>query len=555
MDYIVNKGKQEQGFTLVEVIIAVLILSIIASAALLTFTYSIQMSRENQYSMTAANIANERMEYIRSLAFAKVGTKSVVGANTIYGDPKGDILQEETMVVDGVTYILKTTINWEDESGWDLGDVDWDYKSVRLVVIPQITGKEAKLTKELNSLVTRDFTQPVLTGANIALRIVHAWKNNPSDRVPVGNAKVSLISGPSAPRQVQTSSGGIARFLEMMPGKYSVKLDLTSAGMLLNPDVSDSWMPTITDGFTATKEFEAEYPGYLNIILKDLGGNPISLMDGITGVIQINVPYGTNINRSFTAADVNNQGVLNRDIVGGLWPVGAGYSGAYTITKIGLNKSTFFGAFENSGGSEIPWSGTFDAPNTVKNLICYFGVTPQTPSRISDHWVDTDGNIVTFTEPYYGNSAVFETSDSTKTIIMGTYQVSEFNAQGMYFENTGSGSSPGLLIQDNSQLMLNAGVIVFRGVTQVASSSATKQGKIRLSTVFSNDTTAVQLSGAAIGGKADPGKMYGKIYFEESFQVNKAEVVSPGGYYFYDNLVLPDHASDLIPITKDNYIG
>ena len=555
MKNIFGISNKDKGFTLVEVIIAMLILSIIASAALLSFTYSIQMSRENQYGMTAINLANNRIEYIRSLDFANIGTKIVNGATTIYGDPKGEILQTETAMVDNVSYVIRTTINWEDESGWDLSDLDWDYKSIRVEVVPQITGKEEKLTKVINTLVTRDFSQPILTGANIGLRVIRGWKENPTAVVPVVNAKVALVAGPDAPKQIQTSASGVARFLDLHAGTYDILVDTSSAGMILQPDLSNNWTADIAEGITATKELEAEYPSYLNITLKSLEGYPISLNNSETGTIQIDVPYGTDINKNFQAADVSEQGNLPQSFIGKLWPVGTGYSGVYSITSIGLKNKTYFGAYESVGGVEELWSGTFTGPGTVKNIICYFGVIPESPSNNYDNWVDGSGNILTGVGALTANKVVFKTGDTTETIVVPAGSTSNFNAQQMYFENKGSSTSPGLLVNNHSNLSLNAGSIIFRGNVEFNSAVPNDQGKITLSTILNDGNTAPHVSGIDIGGLAFPDKMYGKVYFEEPLTVDGMDTISSGSYYFYDGLVLPDNASELIPITKDNFVG
>ena len=555
MEGLKERSKKDSGFTLVEVIIAIFILSMVAAAALSAFVYSMRISRDRQYEMNALNLANDRIEYIRSLEFSSVGTKFVNGATTIYGDPEGEILQSETKTLDGINYLINTTISWEDESGWELSSTDWDYKSVRVETIPQIIGREVELTKVVNTYVTRDSSQPILSGANIALRAVRGWKEHPTDIVTVPNVKVSMLSGPDAPRQTKTSTSGIARFINLDPGAYSIQLDPSTAGMMLNPDVSSSWAANPVAGNTQALQFEVEKPCYLNLYLKSLEGDPILLNAGDTGNIQVDAPYGTDINQNFGASDISAQGCLSQSLFGALWPVGDGYSGAYTVTGITVAESTYFGAYVINGATEIPWTGTFDSPGTVKNIICYFGVFPKTPSGIGSNWVDGTGAIKTAADPFYAGNAIFATSDHEDTITMQTGITSDFNAENLFFENTGSMVNIGLLIQNYANLRLHAGKVVFRGSVEIESNVATEQGKIVLSNSFSDGSVAHQIPGTSIGGLADPGRLYGKVYFMDPLKVNGSEAVSPGAYYFYDGLVLPDNASELIPITKDNYVG
>ncbi len=553
MKWLIRQLKNNAGFTLVEVLIAILILSIIATSGTMAFVYAVQLSRSNEYKLMTMNIANDRIEYIRSLKFSEVGTKAVVGGTTIYGDPKGDILQTETKTVSGVKYTINTTIGWEDQSGWDLEDVDWDYKSVKVEVIPALPGKSEDYTKTVETLVTRDSMQPVLVGGNISMRMVRGWSEDATETIPVTNIRVSLTSGPNAPRQIRTSAEGIARFLDLTAGNYNVKLEPSIIGMMLHPGQPSDWGVNVVRGDTKAKEFMVEYPCHLKINLKDLDENPIQLAYGETGSIQLEVPYGTNISKSFTSAALNAGGSLTADYLGDLWPVGTGYAGAYSISDISIPDATYYGAYEENG--KTPWTGTFSAPGTTKEVICYLGIIPRTPSGIGTNWAKTNGTITTGTGPFSAGEAKFASSNLNVSLVMQANTASDFNAGSMFFENTGSSTNPGLRIGNDSRLSLNAGVIVFRGSIQIdAATRYTSEGKIVLSTVFTDGNTAPSVPGSEIGEPAEEDRNYGKIYLKKPLIRNGVTILNPGAYYYYDGLELPSGASDLIPITKENYV-
>lgn len=550
----IRQLKSNAGFTLVEVIISMLILSIIAAATLMAFVYALRISSMNQYELAATNLANDRLEYIRSLSFAEVGTKSVIGASVIYGDPKGEIPQIESVYVDGIRYIVNTTISWEDQSGWEMGDIDWDYKSVRVEVIPQVPRKEM-LTKKVETLVTRDSAQPILLGANIGLRMLRGWKTSAATVIPVPNIKIGLTSGPSAPRQLQTSSSGIARFIDLDTGTYNVRVDPANSGMILLPGQSRDLSMSILEGMTETKELEVEYPCYLRLVLKGLNGEVLSLDPGAEGTVKVEVPYGTDINKSLMAADVDSSGRMPESYLGALWPVGSGYSGVYTVADISIPGCTYFGAYEGKASGEELWSGTFEAPGTSKEVICYFGVVPRTPADIDVNWAMGSGEIITGDSPYLAGKAVLSTANKKDSIRMQSSTFSEFNAGSIYFDNTGSVTDPGLLIGKLSELTLNSGLVVFRGRLQFENGRRPGDiGRISFSTVFSDGTPSQQIPGNIIGGLAYPDRMYGKLYLVEPVLLDGVTIVNPGGYYFYDGLALPDNASELIPITKENYV-
>lgn len=556
-----NKRNNDSGFTLVEVLISILILSVIITCATSAFVYSAGISRENRLSLAAMNLANKAVEDIRAMKFADVGTKTIVGGVIIYGDPAGDILQTRTEEVDGVEYTIETTISWDEQGGWDLGDTDWDYKNVRVSVVPTQEYGNPKFTKVIETYVARDSTQPALTGSNISLRLVRGWNTLPGNKVPVVNATVSLTAGPSAPRQVRTSSAGVARFINLTPGSYTVKVDPSNLGMILHPDQAADWSMILTGSTTSTKELEAEYPCSIHITLSDLEGNPIQLATGETGRIKILAPYGAEINKEFDAEDISASGALPEDYITGLWPVGEGYTGAYTIADVSAAQYQFLGSYEATAAGEAVWTGTFDGPGTCKNIICYFAAIPKTPSGIFSGWVDAAGRLVSGMESYTSYNedgtdvigAQFASWDPGQTLIMPGNTDTAFNASEIFFENTGSKYDPGLLIEGGANLKLHGHQIVFRGTVKIENTGRPGgDGKITLHTWYSDGTQAAYTDGSLIGGAA--GVPYGKVYFAKPLIVDGAVILEPGGYYYHDGLVLPDNVSQLIPITKENYV-
>ncbi len=552
MKWLITRLKNNSGLTLVEVLISVLILSFIAACGTYAFVFAVQKSRDNEYEMVATNLANDRIEYIRSLKFAEVGTKTVVGGHVIYGDPKGDILQTEIKTVGGVKYTINTTISWEDQSGWDLGSVDWDYKSIKVEVIPELPGDTSSYAKTFETMVTRDSMQPIIMEGNISLRVKRGWSED-ATLVTVPDVKVNLSAGPDAPRQIKTSSAGIARFLNLRAGNYTVNLEPSVIGMMQQPNQAVDWITSVAQGITRAQEFEVEYPCHIKLTLKDLDGDPIYLSTGESGTIKVEVPYGTDINKSFNSSNINPQGIITADFLGGLWPVGAGYAGVYSISDIQIPDSTYLGAYEGTPHSEVLWSGTFSAPGTVKEITCYFGVTPDTPGGIDENWVEST-QYIKENGPYTAGIAEFASYNLSNSISTRSNSSSEFNAYQMYFENTGSSNS-GLRIRNRSRLTLNSGLIVFRGGIEIMSATdPSNAGSIVLNTVFSDGTEVPSIPGSDLGDTAHEDKNYGKLYLVKPLVQNGVTLVEPGGYYFYDGQTLPGNASELIPITKENYV-
>lgn len=108
-----NRSLNEEGFTLIEVVITAA-LFIIALLPLVTLMESSALSQRNsQLAITATNLANEEMEQIKGLAYTKVGLNSV-GA-----DPSGTVSPSTNLkptAMNTTTLTVLRTISWYPSS-------------------------------------------------------------------------------------------------------------------------------------------------------------------------------------------------------------------------------------------------------------------------------------------------------------------------------------------------------------------------------------------------------------------------------------------------------
>jgi prepilin-type N-terminal cleavage/methylation domain-containing protein len=102
-----NKIKNQNGFSLVEVLVAILILAILTLGIYSLITMSIQISTENQHYVEGIAIANQRMEKIRNLPFDNVGTIDNPSA-------PGVLPQTETVVRQGI-YKVENWVSFYDD--------------------------------------------------------------------------------------------------------------------------------------------------------------------------------------------------------------------------------------------------------------------------------------------------------------------------------------------------------------------------------------------------------------------------------------------------------
>ncbi|MEI6650685.1 MAG: prepilin-type N-terminal cleavage/methylation domain-containing protein [Candidatus Moraniibacteriota bacterium] len=138
--YIRDRGDRQRGFTLVEALFFLFLFSVIAISFYKLFAIGSKRILDVRRKLGATELASERMETVRSLPYASIGTKRSDGSGGWdYGIPAGDILETESVVKTGATYSVHTAAQYVDDpfDGTASGSSDTiptDYKRVRIEV-------------------------------------------------------------------------------------------------------------------------------------------------------------------------------------------------------------------------------------------------------------------------------------------------------------------------------------------------------------------------------------------------------------------------------------
>ncbi|MDP3013354.1 MAG: hypothetical protein Q8M92_03875 [Candidatus Subteraquimicrobiales bacterium] len=123
--------KQEKGFTYIEILLATIFLSVTLIAILSMLFGSTKTSIISSAQTLASELANEHIEYIRSLAFKDIGT--------VGGNPEG-VLNDEVIERSGVKFNVSYEVAWIDDPADNIGDdgedidTPQDYKRVIVTV-------------------------------------------------------------------------------------------------------------------------------------------------------------------------------------------------------------------------------------------------------------------------------------------------------------------------------------------------------------------------------------------------------------------------------------
>jgi type II secretory pathway pseudopilin PulG len=120
-----------RGFSFVEVLVACAVIGLMFTGLFGAIQFTVKLIGLTKAKSGAIAIANERVEYVRSLIYADIGT--------IAGIPSGLIPQNATTSLNGITYTTRTLIQYVDAPDDGTGALDSngilaDYKNVRVEV-------------------------------------------------------------------------------------------------------------------------------------------------------------------------------------------------------------------------------------------------------------------------------------------------------------------------------------------------------------------------------------------------------------------------------------
>jgi type II secretory pathway pseudopilin PulG len=136
-----RKRKTLNGFTLIEALVLLFVFGVITTAFYQTWVLGTRHIEDAKNRLGAVALANQKMEIVRSLPYASIGTKHSNGAGGwLYGIPGGDILEDETVTVSNAVFHVHTLVQYVDDpfdgtlGGGPNDTIPADYKRARVEV-------------------------------------------------------------------------------------------------------------------------------------------------------------------------------------------------------------------------------------------------------------------------------------------------------------------------------------------------------------------------------------------------------------------------------------
>lgn len=115
----------QAGVTLMDTLVGTALMLVIFLGIAAAFQLSVDVVTNNKARGSAIALANERMEYMRSVSYASLGTSG--------GIPSGSIAQSEAVVLNGITFTRRTLVEYADDpkdgtGASDSNGITSDYK-------------------------------------------------------------------------------------------------------------------------------------------------------------------------------------------------------------------------------------------------------------------------------------------------------------------------------------------------------------------------------------------------------------------------------------------
>lgn len=209
------------GFTFIELLVTAAVTALIFTGLMASVQLAVKLISTAKAKTGAVSLATERLEYIRSLAYADIGT--------IAGIPPGNIPQQSTRTLNSITYHERVLIQYVDAPDDGLGASDdngilADYK--RAKVEYSWLGPNGTNSIALLSDIAPPGIESTAGGGTIAVNVFDA------NVQPVQGAAVRVINTTTTSTidtTQYTNASGIA-FFAGAPAASQYELIVTKAG-------------------------------------------------------------------------------------------------------------------------------------------------------------------------------------------------------------------------------------------------------------------------------------------------------------------------------------
>jgi hypothetical protein len=249
--------------SLIDVIVGTAIMLVVFLSIFGAFKLSIDLIYSTKAKVGAVALVADRLEYIRSLPYASVGT--------VGGIPSGNLPQVATSTLNGITYVMSTLVQYVDDPADGTGNSDSngitaDYKLVK-VEADWMIRTSSRATSAVTT-VTPVGLETLANGGTLTVNVLNAVA------AAVPGATVTIINASTSPAinvSEDTNNAGAVSFpgapvagnYQITVGKAGYSSAQTYAANAQNPNPSPGNV-AIVNHKTSTTSFSIDQLGKLH---------------------------------------------------------------------------------------------------------------------------------------------------------------------------------------------------------------------------------------------------------------------------------------------------
>jgi len=330
----INSEKHQSGFTLVEILVALVILLLIITACYPLFTMATKTTHENKARMIASELAKKEIE--KTLAEVTASNYNsedtdaplrTSGANTFVDIPGHP------------GYKMKKTVEWVDDPDdgiYPTDKIPFDYKQLIVEVsYPSMFSNSVIHKTDFKTFVAREGTASPTVG--LVVEVEKLLDTIPTtENVTGANVTITNLDTGDEDSSI-TNERGFAFFKVEIPdnvAEYNYEVSVESSGLIMDPNPTHMNRQIVPRDQTAEIKISMAEPGSITVKCK----SPVS-----PAIIELNGDnYSETVN--ITESDLSSS-YVNKTF-NNLWPFGAyEITSLMTVHKADLNDSTISGKF------------------------------------------------------------------------------------------------------------------------------------------------------------------------------------------------------------------
>jgi hypothetical protein len=364
-----------RGISFIDVIVGSALILIIFLALFTLLRANVLVSSIGKAKAAATTLANNQLEYIRTLSYDNIGTTG--------GIPSGIIPETATSTENGITYVTRTFIQYVDDpadgsGASDVNGIITDYKRIKIAVSYTAGGKARDI-----ELVT-----------NHAPVGIETTVGGGTLRVVVVNAAGTAVSGAT----VDITNPSVSPSVDL-----TAFTDATGVVLLPGAATSTDYRVTVTkNGYSQSQTYARDAtnqnptPGYLTVVENQTTTGTFAIDTLATFTIRSFSPIEPDLFADTFTDSTNLASQSNVTVSGGVLQLGPG-TGGYAESGIAYSRTI-------TPDMLAGWGSASSTVTTPAGTSVRVFVTDETDTLVPDEMIP--GNSAGFTDSVIDLSSV-----------------------------------------------------------------------------------------------------------------------------------------------------